>query len=365
MIKPILPMAVIPPNEKLVDMVIRLDYQRVFVDCLSSQRLSSIKNKSIEIFPRIRLPEKYPPKNAHKFKTQLYSSGTPPFPLIYAFPVSYQQFQQSIRHPDVDMVLSSIKDLPGFLNQSMIKEILSYQKIMLLDLTPLLTMVGIQRARLINRMLQISHFLTKSLHLIPVTWATDMGIEYIRPSHAILSFLSLLQIPHKNILGQQDKIIDVLRLALDPNTTSKAIQEPAPERQLMSSSGTLKRHLGEDNSMAFPFPLPPIWKPKPRIPHRYLLIQLYFPYSPLDLDAMDIQRQLNSIFRHLYGEITSAHTHLRVLRYDKEKHSLIVRTTPITMPHTCTLFSLLTHLFKTPVIPRIIKVSGTIKGLSS
>ena len=346
-----LPLAVIPPNEGLYQLTGQLKHHSVFINYID-QDITAFHSDPHEAIPIIRLPASFTPATAHRFKTQLLSRNTST-PFIYALPRNYQEFQQGVRNPDLDFLLLSIGDLDSVINQESTSTAKNYHKILLLDLTSLLITYGYQRSHLIHKTLMRSHFLHQNLLIMPVTFPSLTHPEYARPLSSILSLIQLLQIPISKIISKTQHLSSLI-------SQYKHQQDLAPTLPINPSSMDLEKEIS-----SFPFDLPPLWRPHPRIPQRYLLLKLHFPSAKPELNEKSLQRFLNQNFHYLYGEITGAHTHLRIIEYTEDSQQMIIRTTPRTLPHVRVLLALLTHLDKIPVIPSILSISGTLKGLRS
>ena len=92
------------------------------------------------------------------------------------------------------------------------------------------------------------------------------------------------------------------------------------------------------------------------------------------LSASEIQRSLNDTFVRLQGEICASKTHLKVIEHEynseNSTHSLILRTTAVTVNETRQTIAMLTslqdrHHNQHYVIPELHTTSGVLKSLRS
>lgn len=344
-----LPLAVIPPVTDLYNLSGQLNHQSIFIKYEKSDQ-KQIQSPTHEAIPITGLPSTISPSRAHRFKSKILAQETWS-PLIYSQPKNHQEFQQSIRNPDIDFLLLDLSAISSLITHEAIKTAKEFQKVLLVDLTSLLETYGYQRSHLIHKVLLRSQYLKQKLPILPVTFPSPAQPQLLRPASSIVSILQLLQIPPANIIKQSRSITILLK-------------KLKVEKSL--NINTLLPKTDPSNEISkFPFPLPPLWKSQPRIPQRYLSVKFIYPTSRPQFDERSMQRYLNHNFHYLFGEITGAHTHLRLIDYNQKSQHLIIRTTPRTIPHIRVMLALLTHLDKIPVIPSIQSISGTLKSLQT
>ena len=354
-----MPFAMFPLGSPLIEVAQNIGINPIFRLCLEPiSQPPQIPNNS-NILPVTPLLQPQSSANAHKYRQRLNKALPSNQFLMIREPISIKDAIHAIKHPDINLLLIRIRELPALLTREIRSLIESYQKPILIDLSDLLH-DGFHRVRTIFQVLRVHQRISPQIPFIPITMPTASNPYLLRDPASILSLLQLLQMPTEHYLTNTRKIIS--NLITDLSSEIGQIQKQAP---IEASAIETPEDQDDDEPTRFSLSLPPIWRSTPRIPRRYLAYRLHFlDQHPLDFDELQLQKTLNSMFRYLFGVITSAHTHIRVIKWQKGENLLILRTTPITVPHLTLLMALLTQINGAPIIPQLLRRSGTIHSLA-
>jgi RNase P/RNase MRP subunit POP5 len=83
---------------------------------------------------------------------------------------------------------------------------------------------------------------------------------------------------------------------------------------------------------------------------------------------LDEKRLMNAIWGKVYelfGEVGASQTALSKIRYDKEHGIIVLRCSHKRLDEVVAAVSALTEINHSPVVPRILAISGTLKALKN